>query len=128
MSEYPIAVTTSFKRTIFDQSKVKQPCAAQIRVVPKPAPENATLGQKMTRLRGELKRWAVKGFPLVPREVRASRLAVCRACEYHQPKGNMGLGRCSYPGCGCTNVKLALATSKCPHSPAKWLPHPASAS
>ncbi|MBX4215886.1 hypothetical protein KW797_02980 [Candidatus Parcubacteria bacterium] len=80
---------------------------------------------KARRLREELTGWAKKGAPLAPRNVRRERLAICQACSYYNAKGNVGLGACTYPGCGCTRAKLALATSKCPMKPEpKWLAWP----
>lgn len=87
---------------------------------PKPQPENPSLGTKIGRLRKELTTWIKAGAHLVPKEVRAERWAHCSVCEYYDKKGNLGLGACSFPSCGCTKAKLALATSKCPHIPPKW--------
>ena len=88
----------------------------------KPKPERASVVTKAGRLRRELTAWLKRGAPLVPKEVRQARLAICRACEYYDAAGNLGLGECRFPGCGCTRVKAALATSRCPHKPAKWAP------
>ncbi len=85
-----------------------------------PAPVSARLFTKMRRLRQELTTWAKAGAVIVPKEVRRERLAICSACSYYDPKGNLGLGECKFPGCGCSRVKAALATSKCPHKPPKW--------
>ncbi len=103
------------------------PCAGAPIVVLTPervAPENASIFVKMRRLRREVTTWIAKGAKFVPREVRLQRLAICRACEYFNAKGNLGLGECKHPGCGCSKVKAALATSVCPHKPAKWPPFP----
>lgn len=83
--------------------------------------ENASLLTKAKRLREELIKWAAKGAKRVPREVRKARLEQCKACEYYRPNGNLGLGECSHRGCGCTRVRLFLATAQCPHNPPKWL-------
>ncbi len=60
-------------------------------------------------------RWAAEGFPLVPPEVPAERMAACAACPNFGPEGNAGMGECRAPGCGCTKIKLWLETSKCNH-------------
>lgn len=46
------------------------------------------------------------------------RLATCRACTYWNEGGNIGLGECKHPGCGCTRFKHGLATETCPIG--KW--------
>ena len=50
----------------------------------------------------------------VPDEILAVRQSICEACEYWQPDGNLGLGKCSHKRCGCTKFKLQLATERCP--------------
>lgn len=89
---------------------------------PTPAPESPSLVTKLTRARHELGRWLKAGAPLAPRAIRRQRLAICRSCPYYAPTGNLGLGECQAPGCGCTRTKLALATSTCPLTPPKWSP------
>lgn len=83
-------------------------------------PEKASPFTKFGRLKHELGRWYRAGHKIVPKEIRKQRLAICKACEYFNPQGNLGLGECQYPGCGCTKAKLFLATSICPHQPPKW--------
>lgn len=51
-------------------------------------------------------------------EVREARLATCRTCEFWRESGNLGLGECRQPQCGCTRFKHGLATERCPL--AKW--------
>lgn len=88
---------------------------------PPPVPTDAPILTKLFRLRHELTAWARAGLPLAPREQRRARLAICQQCEFYAPAGNFGLGECKAPGCGCTRLKLALATSKCPLTPPKWV-------
>lgn len=87
---------------------------------PAPSPESPGVVTKLTRARQELGHWLKAGAPLAPRATRRDRLSHCRACPYYAPRGNWGLGECQAPGCGCTRVKLALATSSCPLTPPKW--------
>lgn len=87
-----------------------------------PPKEHASLLTKAGRLRRELWTWGKAGARLTSREGRKQRLAICRVCDYFNPKGNFGLGECQAPGCGCSKVKLALATSSCPLKPPKWGP------
>jgi hypothetical protein len=83
-----------------------------------PAPERANVFTKAGRLYREVKTWVRAGAPRVDRDTRKARKAECDVCPYYVAGGNLGLGECQAPGCGCTRVKLALATSKCPLG--KW--------
>lgn len=93
---------------------VRQPRQAP----PLPAPERAGLLTKAARLKAALQEWRRAGLPLASRAARKERQACCDACEYYRPTGNLGLGECTAPGCGCTRAKLWLATSVCPLG--KW--------
>lgn len=75
---------------------------------------------KLRHLRRALQRWQAAGRPLAPRAVRQARGAACRACPHWHPGGNLGLGECAAPGCGCTRAKWWLATEACPLG--KWAP------
>lgn len=88
-----------------------------------PLPELASPMTKLRRLRREVWAWAQAGLPRASRQERQRRLAICQACQYYAPTGNLGLGECRAPGCGCTRAKLALATSQCPLIPPKWGPY-----
>ena len=46
------------------------------------------------------------------------RLSVCRSCDLWDEGGNVGLGKCNHPGCGCTRMKHGFATERCPLK--KW--------
>jgi len=50
----------------------------------------------------------------VSEEEKNKRLSICRACEYWNERGNIGLGECKHPQCGCTRFKQGLATESCP--------------
>ena len=80
--------------------------------------EDPSIWTKAKRLRRELTLWGKAGLKLVSKEVRKARLEVCHACEYYDTAGNLGLGQCRAPGCGCTSVKAALNGMKCPKG--KW--------
>jgi hypothetical protein len=99
-------------------SRFVPPAAAVAK--PAPAPERVSVLTKLQRLRRELRVWAKAGAPMAPREIRQQRAAICAACTYWHATGNLGLGECRYPGCGCTRAKVALATSRCPAVPPKW--------
>ena len=62
---------------------------------------------------------AAQGGPIfVEEQEKQRRLAICRGCEYWNEGGNVGLGECKHPGCGCTRFKQGLATESCPID--KW--------
>ena len=66
--------------------------------------------------------WAKAGFKVVPWATFKSRLETCRGspttprCEQFRPHDVFGMGRCGK--CGCTTLKLFLATERCPLN--KW--------
>lgn len=63
----------------------------------------------------ESAKWIAAGFPLVDAETFATRERACKGadiCGLWQPGGYMGVGKC--PLCGCTKLKLHLATTTCP--------------
>lgn len=75
-----------------------------------------SLPQKAKNFAGAMIDWAKCGFKLVDDTVLAERKAICIACEFWQGDGYMGAGKCSK--CGCSGVKLKLASSNCPIG--KW--------
>lgn len=116
MSEEKImGIVNSMK---FTRLKDLPPAEARTRVTLfQPADmENASLLTKANRLRKELSSWAKAGLPLVSSAIRKARIATCEKCPggYYDPAGNWGMGQCKAPGCGCSRVKAALATSVCP--------------
>jgi hypothetical protein len=100
---------------------IEPPSTPEVKVVPAPAPAKVSLLTKVRRLGVALKRWQAAGRPVVSRETARERAAICQGCEYWRAGGNFGLGECRAPGCGCTRLKIWLATEKCPHpAGAKW--------
>jgi hypothetical protein len=67
---------------------------------------------------GAISEWILAGFPIVTRELALERAETCRACPFWDAKARLGLGKCGSPKCGCTKIKVWLATSKCPE--ARW--------
>jgi hypothetical protein len=63
-----------------------------------------------------LKEWASKGFPLVTDEQLLERRATCEQCPMWKGDSGLGLGACG--ACGCTGLKLTVATENCPQG--KW--------
>lgn len=60
--------------------------------------------------------WASSGFQMATDEDAAARKAICEPCEFWQGGSYLGAGKCKK--CGCSGVKLKLATSSCPIG--KW--------
>lgn len=75
-------------------------------------------GDKALSLLVAMRRWTHAGCPLAPGRVRKIRSAICSACHHWSGLGNIGLGECRAPGCGCTRAKVWLATEACPLG--KW--------
>lgn len=88
------------------------------KVPPKEIPVLPSLSTKYRRLGVALKTWHDAGMPVANRQTRKHRATVCKACPHWLPGGNLGLGECRAPGCGCTSLKRWLATERCPL--AKW--------
>lgn len=80
-----------------------------------PSPGVLTKGR---RLMMAFRRWNREGRKLSTRDVRRQRKTICDACPYWNAKGNLGLGECRAPGCGCTRAKVWLASETCPLK--KW--------
>lgn len=89
-------------------------------IKPPSAIENASIMTKAGRLKKEVGAWLRSGAKIAPKEIRIERLSVCAGsdgkpkCPYYFPDGNLGLGECKAPGCGCTRVKVWLMSSTCP--------------
>lgn len=61
-----------------------------------------------------LVRTAKDGFKTVPQATFEERLTICRSCPYWDDKARLGVGKCNHPECGCTKLKLHLASQVCP--------------
>ena len=61
--------------------------------------------------------WAKKLFPITSKLTYEKRMAICKGCEFHDPNGWRGRGKCLKCGC-CTAAKAKLRTEKCPIG--KW--------
>jgi hypothetical protein len=115
--DFPEAKLTSLKVTKFRPDSPEKKAPPRMVLVQGDA-EEASILTKASRLRRDLTAWAKAGLPLASKALRNARLATCNACPggYFDPAGNWGLGQCKAPGCGCSKIKAALATSKCPKS------------
>lgn len=63
-------------------------------------------------------RWAATGFQVVDQPVFAARLETCRGCPKWDEAARGGRGKCRHHTCGCTKLKLWLASEVCPLG--KW--------
>jgi hypothetical protein len=81
-----------------------------------PPPDHSLL-HKASLLAHSIAPWAINGFKLVDEETLASRMEICKGCEFWDAAGFVGTGRCQKCGCS-TQAKLRMATSKCPEG--KW--------
>jgi hypothetical protein len=77
---------------------------------------NVTLPEMMRNLGQAAILYANDGFKNCTREQHNQRLEICKACEFWDASGYMGLGKCRK--CGCSGMKLWVASSKCPIG--KW--------
>lgn len=77
-----------------------------------------SVGEMISNFASSMIRWASAGFPTVDKAMFDARLAVCQGteskpkCHFWDPEKK----RCTE--CGCRQVKLHLATEKCPVG--KW--------
>ena len=68
--------------------------------------------------------WIREGLPVVSREVYIQRRNICAGtltttrCDYWGGDTQLGFGRCRK--CGCSGLKLFMATVQCPLTPPKW--------
>jgi hypothetical protein len=76
------------------------------------------LSKQLKTLATSMVDYAKSGFKNVSDEVYNERNAICGGCEFFDALALAGMGRCLK--CGCSGVKLKLATSSCPIK--KWLP------
>jgi hypothetical protein len=86
-----------------------------------PVTSPPSLTQQATSFAGSMATWAVGGFHVADEATLASRMAICKGCEFWDASGFGGTGRCQKCGCS-TQAKLRMATASCPLNPPKWGP------
>lgn len=75
----------------------------------------ATKAAHLTKAIGRVMRGKMKGVAvMVTPEEKERRLGICRECKFWNEHGNIGMGECRHPQCGCTRFKHGLSTEKCP--------------
>jgi hypothetical protein len=73
---------------------------------------------KMTRFGKALLNWAKQGFPVCTEEQLAERRAVCESCIHFG--GAKEILKVGCKKCGCSGLKLALSSERCPDNPPRW--------
>lgn len=71
-----------------------------------------SLGEQASGLINSMYDFAASGFKTVTEEQYNERRAICEGCQFFDPNGFMGIGRCRK--CGCSSYKLNIAASRCP--------------
>ena len=75
------------------------------------APNNS-LPVMLNRLADAAGKWARAGMPVADSEQLRLRATACHACPEWDATAYAGAGRCTQ--CGCTALKLVMATEDCP--------------
>jgi hypothetical protein len=75
-----------------------------------------TLGQKLENLKQSLLNYARSGFTVTDSDKVKARLDICMDCNYYS--GQRGTLKIMCKKCGCTGLKLFMASSVCPDK--KW--------
>ena len=87
-----------------------------------PEPPSSSWMKLALQFTGAMVGWAKSGFRVVRWDTFKARLTACRGdagtprCPMFRPHDVFGMGRCGK--CGCTSLKLFLATERCPLD--KW--------
>lgn len=84
---------------------------------PAPTPE-PTLVDELKSLREALARLRASGKKITPREARTHRAKTCAGCPLWSSRARFGLGKCRHSKCGCTRLKVWIASESCPAG--KW--------
>lgn len=58
--------------------------------------------------------WVSGGMEMANDETQTKRKNICAGCELWDANARLGLGKCTHEKCGCTKMKVWLATSVCP--------------
>lgn len=70
--------------------------------------------QQVKNLAKEAPKLIKSGFSRVPNNIYQARMVMCESCYYWHASGNLGLGKCEHPKCGCTRGKMRMSASACP--------------
>ncbi len=78
--------------------------------------ENLSMAKVATNLMTSSVKIAKSGFATVDEATLSKRKEICNKCQYWQPTGNLGFGKCLK--CGCTKYKQNFSVESCPLK--KW--------
>lgn len=82
-------------------------------------PSPITKVKHLAKAGGRILKGVVSGEPIrVSDDVLKQRDEICSACGLWRPSGNLGMGECRHPQCGCTKFKRGFTTETCPAG--KW--------
>jgi hypothetical protein len=113
----PEAKWKAIKRELTERDKA---ILHRVKKAVKKAVEKAqppTLTKQIVSFAKSMKKWAKSKFAMASKAVYEKRLSICQSCEFHDPSGWKGRGKCLKCGC-CTSAKAKLKTEKCPLN--KW--------
>lgn len=78
---------------------------------------------QMKNLGQSLVRWAAAGMPVVDEATLRQRIDICEHCPHIKRWQEFAVARCGLCGCATgkkINLKLQMATEKCPDKPPRW--------
>lgn len=76
-----------------------------------------TLAELASRFSRAMFNWARAGFKIVDEKEYQRRSTICQGCQWWRGEGNV-LGSALCGKCGCSSLKIFVATEKCPAG--KW--------
>lgn len=79
-----------------------------------PQPVEPTIIQRVVNFTEAIPDIVKSKVQFAPNDVYEERLRLCHTCYFWKEDGNMGMGMCRHPKCGCSKGKLKLSVSKCP--------------
>jgi hypothetical protein len=86
---------------------------------PDPTPRITVKAKNAAKATARILKAAVNREPIrVSADELKRRDEICNACAKWKPSGNLGMGECTHPQCGCTRLKRGFATETCPMR--KW--------
>jgi hypothetical protein len=77
---------------------------------------NPSIGEMFGNLIESTSVWILGGMKKTPMEEVSHRLEICKTCEFYDPNGFIGTGKCMK--CGCSAAKIYMETALCPIG--KW--------
>lgn len=80
--------------------------------------EPPTLAEKLRTVAAAMKNWIRQRAPIASAEVILERQSICESCELFGGVRSVGFVSCGR--CGCTGLKVYLATEKCPLPEPRW--------